>query len=676
MEKKVNIKLKSKSLWNKFVSNKKTVTNDILEQRKSRHDIIAKITVWFIVTLTLLIFAALIGFIIAESTKAFNKYGFWNILMGNKWNPTGSPETFGILPFIVATFWVCLFSMVLAIPLGIFSSLFICEFLPKKISKFSLTLIELLSGIPSVVFGAFGLMIIGPIFVQMGAPTKENMMTASFILALMSLPTIISLSVNGIKSVSSSYRYASLALGISQTKTTFKVVFKSALPKIIGAVIFGFGRVIGETMAVIMIAGGSVISPSMKNGALGFFFASVTTLAGIIGLEINQTTSSMHTSALYCVGIVLFIIVTIINIIVLLIYKNGVRKSKKTYKSKFTSLKKTNLSNDSIKTIIYEKTVKNNYIKKTYDYFRLTIMFLTWIITMGLIIWIVGDIILEGIFNIHPLPGESVWNFHFQDLFSTTVDPTTGRGGQLSLLATTFLLVITAITVAMPIGIAVALFLQEYNGKNNKFANGIRFFLNTLASTPSILYGMYGLILFINFLHMDFSIITSGLTLTIVVLPVIIKSVEDTLKAVPNELREASLALGASKIGTIFKVVLPNALSGIITSMILSMGRIIGESAPVYLTLGSTLQFPNKGFLSSGQTLTTHILILNNESPLPNKVNLMYETSFIAILLIFLLNFLAKYFAKNFSNLPGAKTKCTIQIIKEKLHKKKTSLKK
>jgi len=264
--------------------------------------------------------------------------------------------------------------MILAIPLGIFTSLFICEFLPKKIKKISLTLVELLSGIPSVVFGAFGLMVIGPIFVKMGAPAKQNMMTASFILGLMALPTIISLSVNAINGVEQSYRYASLALGISQSKTTFKIVLKTAGAKILGAVVFGFGRVIGETMAVIMIAGGSTSGISFNNGPLEFFFSSITTLAGIIGIEINETTSPLHSSALYGVGVFLFIIVTIINLIVLVIYKTHDHKLRKIYKNKHDKLKTGNLTEIELKNTITNKIISRQKSNKVSDSFRTTVM--------------------------------------------------------------------------------------------------------------------------------------------------------------------------------------------------------------------------------------------------------------------------------------------------------------
>lgn len=665
---------KIRLFWERInIFNKRNQNTFISEEVKNRQDLIAKIVIWFFLLLTLAGFSALIGFVISQSVLAFQRYGFWNLLVGNKWAPSDNPPTFGILPFITATFWVCLFSMVLAIPLGILSSLFICEFLPRRIKKISLTFIELLSGIPSVVFGAFGLMVIGPIFVKMGAPIKQNMMTASFILALMALPTIISLSVNAINGVAKSYRYASLALGISQANTTFRIVFKSARTKIIGAVIFGFGRVIGETMAVIMIAGGSVFAPDTKNGPLAFFFSSITTLAGIIGIEINETTSNIHNSALYAVGIFLFIIVTIINITVLIIYKTHAYRLKKPHKEKDIDLKSLNLSEEKMKILIRQKTINNRWILQTLDYIRISFMIIAWVLTMGFILWIIGDVILEGIFNLHPGPGESIWNFHISSFFTLNTNPITGRGGYISLLATTFLLIIVAITIAMPIGIMIAIFLNEYNNsKKSKVAGFIRFFLNTLSSTPSIIYGMFGLILFIDFLGFGFTIISAGLTLTFVVLPVIIRSVEDTLKTIPTEFREASLALGTNKFSTIWKIVLPNALSGILTSMILTMGRIVGESAPVYLTLGSTLQFPNKGFLSSGQTLTTHIIFLNKDSPLPNKVNLMYETAFITIVLIYLLNFLAKHFAKNANTQSGVGIKWPVELIKLKMNERKT----
>lgn len=652
------------NFWNKITFNyfnkNHEVKNVIIsEQKKHTQDLIAKITILGLSSLSLIALSLLIGFVVGQTFSNMSFLNWLKMLGSSKWLP--SDNSFGIIAFMVATFWVALISMLIAVPLSLLTSLFICEFLPQRLKKISLTLVELLSGIPSVVFGAFGLMTIGPIFVKMGAPTKENMMTASFILSMMALPTIISLSVNAINSVPKSSRYASLALGISRTHTSFKVIFKAALPKIIGAFIFGFGRVIGETMAVVMIAGNSSLVPNFKDGPLGFIFSSVSTLAGVIGLEIGEAVSSQQVSALYGIGLFLFIIVSIINVVVLVIYKRTEKKSKGHRKPRNYHLKTSKLSNHQITNSIHEKSIKNRQWKQLKDYVRIFFMSISCFITMGLILWIIGDIIINGIFNISGSAGSGIFNFNFMALFQTT-----GDEGYLSIVAMTCLLVLTAITIAMPLGIVGAIYLHEY-AKDNKFGNILRFVLNTLASTPSIIFGMFGFSLFIVFLGMSFSAITAGLTLTIVVLPFIIRAVEDTLKSVPIEYREASLALGASKYETIRKVVIPNAIGGIVTSMILSMGRIIGESAPVYLTLGSTIGFPDKGFLSSGQTLTTHILLINKESNDHNKLGMMYQTALITVALIFVLNFLAKHFEKSLTTVVGVKTKCSMEIIKEKI---------
>ncbi|WP_342276821.1 phosphate ABC transporter permease PstA [Spiroplasma endosymbiont of Nebria brevicollis] len=648
-----------KITFNRFNKNYEVKNVIISEQKKHIQDLIVKITILGLSSLALIVLALLIGFVVGQTFSDMNFLTWLKMLGSSKWLP--SSNNFGVIAFVVATFWVALISMLIAVPLSLLTSLFICEFLPRRLKKVTLTLVELLSGIPSVVFGAFGLMTIGPIFVKMGAPTKENMMTASFILSMMALPTIISLSVNAINSVPKSYRYASLALGISRTHTSFKVVFKAALPKIIGAVIFGFGRVIGETMAVVMIAGNSTLVPGFKDGPLGFIFSSVSTLAGVIGLEIGEAVSSQQISALYGIGLFLFIIVSVINVVVLLIYKRTEKKLKGHHKPRNYHLKTSKLSNQQLTNSIHEKSIKNRQWKHFKDYVRIFFMSISCFITMGLIIWIIGDIIINGIFNISGTAGSGTFNFNFLALFQTTSDE-----GYLSIVAMTCLLVLTAITIAMPLGIIGAIYLHEYS-KNNKFGSILRFVLNTLASTPSIIFGMFGFSLFIVFLGMSFSAITAGLTLTIVVLPLIIRAVEDTLKSVPVEYREASLALGASKFETIRKVVIPNAIGGIVTSMILSMGRIVGESAPVYLTLGSTVGFPDKGFLSSGQTLTTHILLINKESNDPNKLGMMYQTALITVALIFILNFLAKHFEKSLTTGVGVKTKCSMELIKEKI---------
>jgi phosphate transport system permease protein len=153
----------------------------------------------------------------------------------------------------------------------------------------------------------------------MGAFTGTNLLTAAFTLSFMAMPTMISLSYDALQSVPESYRFASLGLGITKEQTTFTVVRKTATPKIISAVIMGMARVIGETMAVILISGNSAAGLETDQGFLGFIFSSIKTLAGTIGLEMLENAGSYHESALYAIGLMLFVVVTIINLTILLL---------------------------------------------------------------------------------------------------------------------------------------------------------------------------------------------------------------------------------------------------------------------------------------------------------------------------------------------------------------------
>lgn len=208
-------------------------------------------------------------------------------------------------------------SLLFAVPLTIFGSLFICEYLRPRAKKMVVSLIQLMAGIPSVVFGLFALDQIGNMFVVFGAKTPSNMMTAAFTLAFMALPTMMALTIDAIESVPDGYRFASLGLGVTKEKTTFNVILKSAAPKIITAIIAGMARIIGETMAVIMISGGNASPLNTHEGFGGFIFSSMRTLAGTIGLEMLENSGNIHESALYAIGLVLFFLVIIINLVIL-----------------------------------------------------------------------------------------------------------------------------------------------------------------------------------------------------------------------------------------------------------------------------------------------------------------------------------------------------------------------
>ena len=218
--------------------------------------------------------------------------------------------------------------------------------------------------------------------------------------------------------------------------------------------------------------------------------------------------------------------------------------------------------------------------------------------------------------------------------------------GILPMIVTTLYLVLVSIAVALPVGIATAIFLNEYSG-NSPLIRVLRLAIETLAGIPSIIYGLFGLLLFCRMLNFGQSIIAGAFTLSIMILPVIIRTTEESLKSIPDTFREGSLALGATKLQTIVHVVLPSALPGIVTSVILAIGRVVGESAPVLLTVGLTKNMPRTIF-ESGRTLTIHLYYLTNEAVRPEDFGIAFATASVLVILVVIINTATKIITDNF----------------------------
>jgi phosphate transport system permease protein len=214
------------------------------------------------------------------------------------------------------------------------------------------------------------------------------------------------------------------------------------------------------------------------------------------------------------------------------------------------------------------------------------------------------------------------------------------EGGIFPMIVTTLYVVLVSLAIALPVGIMTAIFLNEYS-RNTGPIRLLRLAIETLAGIPSILYGLFGLLLFCRFFKLGQSIIAGALTLSIMILPVIIRTTEEALKSIPDSFREASLSLGATKYQTIFAVILPEALPGIVTAVILAIGRVVGESAPVLLTVGITGNLPRSIF-ESGRTLTIHLYYLTKEAIRPEDFGIAFATAAVLIILVVIINTLTK----------------------------------
>jgi phosphate transport system permease protein len=242
-------------------------------------------------------------FILNEGLPFIFKYGIKEFLFSSDWQP--QQNKFGIFPMITASLWVTFGAMIIGAPLGVAGAFFLSEYVPKTIMKIIKPTIELLAAIPSVVYGFIGVMVLAPIIRENFGGPGLSLMAASIILGIMILPTVISISIDSILAVPQSYREGSLALGATTWQTIHMVTVKASKSGIIASIILGLGRAIGETMAVIMVAGNSVNIP---HSALD----SVRTLTANIALEMSYATG-LHRQALFATGVILFIVIIILN---------------------------------------------------------------------------------------------------------------------------------------------------------------------------------------------------------------------------------------------------------------------------------------------------------------------------------------------------------------------------
>lgn len=250
------------------------------------------------------------------------------------------------------------------------------------------------------------------------------------------------------------------------------------------------------------------------------------------------------------------------------------------------------------------------------------------VITFALLFFLIGYVLVKGI----PYLNAS--------LFSLTY--TSENVSLLPSLINTLIMTLVSLAIAAPVGIFAAIFLVEYAKRGNKFVEVIRLTTETLQGIPSIVYGLFGMLFFVNTCKWGFSILAGAFTLAIMVLPLIMRSTEEALKSVPDSYREGSFGLGAGKLRTVFRIVLPSAIPGILAGVILAIGRIVGETAALIYTAGTVAKVP-KNVLSSGRTLAVHMYNLSSEGLYMNQA---YATAVVLLVLVVVINTLSGMIAK------------------------------
>ncbi len=275
-------------------------------RRKALKERLAKYMFLLAALVSILAVGLICVFLIVNGIPAMRKIGLFDFLLGEKWKPSDVPASYGIFPFILGSIYITAGAVLIGVPIGILTAVFMAKFCPKRIYRVMKSAIDLLAGIPSIVYGFFGIMIIVPFVSNVFGGNGNSILTASLLLGIMILPTIVSVSEAAIRAVPDSYYEGALALGASHERSVFFAVLPAAKSGILAAVILGIGRAIGETMAVIMVAGNQTRMPSgILNG--------IRTMTANIVIEMGYA-ADLHREALIATAVVLFVFILIINL--------------------------------------------------------------------------------------------------------------------------------------------------------------------------------------------------------------------------------------------------------------------------------------------------------------------------------------------------------------------------
>lgn len=261
-----------------------------------------------------------------------------------------------------------------------------------------------------------------------------------------------------------------------------------------------------------------------------------------------------------------------------------------------------------------------------------TLVYTAAFITFGVLICLIAYILVKGIPNLS------------LDLFSFEYN--SENVSLFPALINTVVMTALSLIIAVPLGVFSAIYLVEYAKRGNKIVGLIRLTAETLSGIPSIVYGLFGFLLFVTAFSWGYSLLAGAFTLVIMILPVIMRTTEEALKAVPDTFREGSFGLGAGKLRTVFKIVLPSAVPGILAGVVLSVGRIVGETAALIYTAGTVAQIPS-GLLGSGRTLAVHMYALWSEGL---NTNQSYATAVVLLIIVVILNAASSALAKKISS--------------------------
>ena len=579
---------------------------------------------------------------------------------GLNWAPTEGH--YGILALLAGSGIVTVGSLALGVPLAVGCAVFLTEVAGKKLASVVSTAVDLLAGVPSVVYGFFGLVILRPIVAKLTGGLGFGALTVWLVLAIMIVPTITTLTMDALRSIPMGIREASFAMGATRWQTIYKVVLPAAKMGIVNAVVLGMGRAIGETMAVLMVVGNAPVIPAGIASPL-------STLTSQVALDMGYS-SGLHRSALFGMGCVLFIISAALVGIVRKMSSmredgRGRSKHRRAKAADRAAVAAGGISFDHpedpsehapvqvltgddvtpvtgvvtesregsrarIKRLLAQgsSSAGGSNKNRTND-LMIAVFRAAGVITAAVLVLIIGFVAVNG------LPVMSL------DFIFGWPEGVNAEGGIFPTIVSTLYVTALAMLVCVPIAVLAAVYLAEY-AKQGRLVTFIRYAADTLSSVPSIVMGLFGYALFVEAMGFGLSMLSAALALALMMLPIVMRTTEEAIRSVPRYIRWGAYGLGSTKWQVVSKIVLPSAFPRIATGIVLAIGRAIGETAVVLYTMGQAINLPLTP-LDSGRPMTIHLYQLANEGI---NMQAAYGTALLLMVMILAFNMFARYLSR------------------------------
>ena len=561
--------------------------------------------------------ATLVAVLIHDAWPVLSRAGEFRLFTSTEWTPKppgGGTPVFGVLAFVWGTVATAVIAMGIAVPLGVASAAYMSEIAPPWVKKAGAFLIELLAAIPSVVYGFWGLFFLAPVvqtvFTAVGGPNTggSGIVSAGIILAIMILPYITAIGYDVCQAVPRSQREGSLALGATRWQTIWNVVLPFARPGIVAASFLALGRALGETMAVTMLIGNAA-TVSLSPFTLG------DSIASRIANQLNEADTPEFRSALVALALVLFAVTAVFNVGARLLLRKlaagpraGRRREGGGGRTDDGSTPAAPDANVPVPPPSSLPPPSSNRAAGV-DKVMTGVLAAALVATVVPLFLILGYISVRGASAVQaslfaertraPLTNDQfkrfqAWQADQGEYPKNELGRNVQRGGLGNALVGSVMIVTAATVAAVPFGLLAAVYLAE--ARRSRLAAAVRFVTELLGGVPSIVIGIFAYACLVypfwypaNF---GFNGWAGAFALAVMMIPIIVRSAEESMKLVPDTIRQASYALGATRMQTTLRVVLPASLPAIVTGVFLAVGRIAGETAPLLLTAGQNDFWP------------------------------------------------------------------------------------